>query len=80
MMTPKGVQKKLNQWASQKSKMAAILKMATKLTSKILELIKKHRSNHDTSIKFGRVIHKVVKKEHESKMAAILKMATKLMS
>ena len=33
MMTPKGIQKKLNRWATQKSKMAAIFKMAAKLTS-----------------------------------------------
>ena len=86
MMTPKGVQKKLNRWATQKSKMAAILKMAAQPPPKIVEGIQKHRANHDTSIKFGRVIPKVVQKKlnrfatQKSKMVAILKMAAKLTS
>ena len=84
MMTPKGVQKKLNRWATQISKMAAIFKMAAKLTSKIVEGKEKHRANRDTSIKFSRVIRNVVQKKliwlatQISKMVAIFKMAAKL--
>ena len=53
---------------------------------KIVKGIKKHRANHDTSIKFGRVVPKIVQKKlnrlatQKYKITAILKMATKLTS